>query len=209
MDIVLQATRRDKGARSSLTKLRNEGKLPAVIYGYNVDTIPVSIDYKDTAKAVQQYGRTAVFKIDVEGKQLNAILNEVQRCALKGTVKHVDFLSINMSEELEVEVPITPIGEAIGVKEGGVLTQPLRVLKIKVKPSDIPESIDVDISNLAMNDSISVGDIRSSVQYEILNQDEETVVTVTPPVVVNDDTAGQGDDENQDIKATEAPESES
>ncbi|QCR30756.1 50S ribosomal protein L25/general stress protein Ctc [Lysinibacillus sp. SGAir0095] len=209
MDIILEAKPRETGARSTLTKLRNEGQLPGVIYGYKVDNKPVTIDYKEMAKAVQKYGRTSVFQIDLEGKQINAVLTDVQRCALKGTVKHVDLLSINMAEELEVDVPITVIGEAAGVKEGGVLMQPVRELKIKVKPSNIPESIEVDASNVGMNESISVAEIRDTVAYEILNADEDTLVSVTPPVVVNDDTAGQGDTETQDIKAIDASESQS
>lgn len=209
MDIILEAKPREIGAQSNLTRLRNEGQLPAVIYGFNVENKPVTIDYKEISKAVQKYGRTSVFKIDLEGKQINAVLTDVQRCALKGTVKHVDLLSINMAEELEVDVPITVIGESVGVKEGGVLMQPIRELKIKVKPSDIPESIEVDASNVGMNESISVAEIRSTVPYEIVNADEDTLVSVTPPVVVNDDTAGQGDTDIPDMKATEAPESQS
>ncbi|RTQ89947.1 50S ribosomal protein L25/general stress protein Ctc [Lysinibacillus telephonicus] len=208
MDIVLQATRRETGARSTLSKLRNQGQLPAVIYGYNVEVTPVALDYKETAKAVQKYGYTSVFKLDIEGKQVNAVLHEVQRDPIKGLVKHVDFLSINMAEELEVDVPVNIVGNSVGVSEGGVLTQPIRELTIKVKPTDIPESIEIDVSDLAMGDSLSIADVRSRINFNILNADEEVLVTITPPVVVDDETAGQGDDGNQDIKATEAPESE-
>ncbi len=209
MDIVLQATRRAKGARSTLSNLRNQGKLPAVIYGYNVDVTPVALDYKETSKAVQKYGYTSIFKLDLEGKQVNAVLHEVQRCPLKGTVKHVDFLSINMTEELEVSVPVNIVGNSVGVSEGGVLTQPVRELTIKVKPTNIPDSIEIDASELGIGDSLSIADVRNRINYTILNADEDILVTVTPPVVVNDDTAGQGDnDDADDIKATEAPESE-
>ncbi|SOC26302.1 LSU ribosomal protein L25P [Ureibacillus xyleni] len=208
MDIILQAERRQPGPRSSLTQLRNQGKLPAVIYGYNVDAIPVILDYKETAKAVQRYGRSSIFKIDIEGKQVNAVINEVQRCALKGTVKHADFLSINMAEDIEVAVPISIVGEANGVHEGGVLTQPVREITIKVKPTAIPESIEIDVSNLGIGDSLSIADIRNNISYDVISADEDILATVTPPVVINDDTAGQGDDGNQDIKGTETPESQ-
>lgn len=206
MAIVLQATKRTIGSQSTLTNLRRQGKLPAVVYGYNTESIPIILDYKETAKAVQNQGRTSVFQIEVEGKRVNAILNEVQRCALKGLVKHVDFLSINMSEELEVDVPIVAVGESAGVKEGGILTQPVRDLKIKVRPSEMPEQIEVDVSSLGIGDTLSVRDLK--IQYEILSSDEDTLFTVAPSGVASDDTAGQGDDENADIKATEAPESE-
>ena len=209
MDIILEAKPRETGARSKLTKLRGSGQLPAVIYGYKVDNRPVTLDYKEMAKAVQKFGHTSVYKIDLEGQQINAVLTDIQRCALKGNVKHVDLLSINMAEELEVDVPVTVVGEASGVKDGGVLMQPIRELKIKVKPSDIPDAIEVDASNVGIGESISVAEIRSTVPYEILNTDEDTLVSVTPPVVVNDDTAGQGDTDTPDMKATEAPESQS
>ncbi len=113
-----------------------------------------------------------------------------------------------MAEELEVDVPVNIVGNSVGVSEGGVLTQPIRELTIKVKPTDIPESIEIDVSDLAMGDSLSIADVRSRINFNILNADEEVLVTITPPVVVDDETAGQGDDGNQDIKATEAPESE-
>lgn len=210
MGIVLQATTRNTGGvRSKLSKLRKQGQLPAVVYGYNIESTPIVLDYKETAKAVQRYGRTSVFQISIDGqKQVNAVLTEVQRCALKGHVKHADFLSINMSEELEVEVPVVPIGNSIGVKDGGVLTQPIRVVTIKVKPAEMPDTIEIDVSQLAVGDSLSVADVRSQINFEILNADEDTLVTVTPPAPANNDVAGQGDNGNQDIKATGAPESE-
>ena len=110
MTTVLQAKKRGTGKRSTLTQLRKGGWLAAVLYGYQTETMPISLDYKETAKAVLRYGYTGVFKIEVEGKQINAVLTDIQRDALKGHVKHVDFLAIDMTEELEVEIPITFIG---------------------------------------------------------------------------------------------------
>lgn len=203
MTTVIQATKRSKG---NINKWRRTGKLPANIYGYNIEATPIVLDYKEIANAVVRHGHTSVFTIDVEGKQVKAILQEVQRCAIKGTVKHVDFLSINMQEDIEVNVPVKPIGESIGVKDGGVLNQPLRELTIKVKAENIPESIDVDVSQLSIGDTLFISDIRSNVPYEVLHNDDETLMTITPPATARD--AGQGDDDNLDIKATETPNSE-
>lgn len=202
---VIQATKRKTGIRSELTRLRKGGMLPGVIYGYNIENTPISVDYKEIAKEVQQRGRTSIFDIDVEGKRLKALIVEVQRCALKGDVKHVDFLSINMEEEIEVDIPVHAVGTSVGVKEGGVLTQILNVLKVKVKPAEIPERIDVDVSTLGIGDTLFVSDIREKVPYQVLEGDDATIFTVTPPATARD--AGQGDDDNQDKSATEAPES--
>ncbi|MED3662438.1 50S ribosomal protein L25/general stress protein Ctc [Ureibacillus sp. FSL K6-8385] len=206
MSTVLQATKRKTGVRSELSQLRKGGKVPAVIYGYNIENTPIAVDYKEVAKEVQKRGRTGVFDLDVEGKKVKALIQEVQRDRLNGKVLHIDFLSVNMEEEVEVEVPIHAVGESVGVKEGGVLTQILDTLKIKVKPAEIPEKIDIDISNLGIGDTLFVSDIRERVNYQIIEGDDVTVFTVTSPATARD--AGQGDNDNQDIKATEAPESQ-
>ncbi|MEK4254058.1 50S ribosomal protein L25/general stress protein Ctc [Ureibacillus sp. FSL K6-2830] len=206
MSTVLQASVRKTGVRSELTQLRKGGKLPAVIYGYNIENTPIAIDYKEVAKEVQKRGSTSIFDIEVEGKKLKALINEVQRCPLKGQVLHVDFLSVNMDEEVEVDVPIHAVGEAIGVKEGGVLTQILSTLKIKVKPAELPEKIEVDVSELGIGDTLFVSDLRERLHFNIIEGDDVTVFTVTSPATARD--AGQGDNDNQDMKATEAPESQ-
>ena len=182
MTTVLQAKKRESGKRSTLTQLRKDGQLAAVLYGYQTESMPISLDYKETAKAVQRNGYTSVFKIEVEGKKINAILTDIQRDAIKGHVKHVDFLSINMKEELEVDVPVALVGTSIGVKEGGVLTQPNHTLKVKVKPSDIPDSIEIDVSKLDVGDTLFVGSVRNQFSdFTIVEDDEYTLATVTPP----------------------------
>ncbi|MBS7345263.1 MAG: 50S ribosomal protein L25/general stress protein Ctc [Caryophanon sp.] len=182
MNTVITANKRETGSHSILTQLRNEGKLPSVIYGYNVEeTTPVYFEYKEMAREVQRNGINHIFKIKLDGTTYSAIINEIQRDALKNQVKHFDLLSINMKEELEVDVPISIVGESVGVKEGGVLTQPNVDLKIRVKPSDIPDSIEVDISELGVGDTLSLADVRDKIKFEILNDDDYTLATVTPP----------------------------
>ncbi|WP_036164032.1 50S ribosomal protein L25, partial [Lysinibacillus sphaericus] len=148
------------------------------------------------------HGTKSVFQLDVDGKRINAVLSEVQRCALKGNIKHVDFKSINMSQELEVEIPVTVIGDAIGVADGGFLLQPNREVRIKVKPTEIPETIEIDVTNIAIGTSLYVGDIRQQFSFEILQEDDFTLVTITPPSAENvqeDDTV---DDTPEVIEAT-------
>ena len=204
MTTVLQANMRETGKRSTLTQLRKDGQLAAVLYGYQTESTSISLDYKKTAKAVQQNGYTGVFKIEIDGKTVNVILTDIQRDALKGHVKHVDFLAINMKEELEVDVPVTLIGTSIGVNEGGVLTQPNHTLKVKVKPSSIPDVIEIDVSELAVGDTLSVGNVRNQfTDYAIIDEDDYTLATVTPPAPlveeVDSDADGHAAD---DVEAT-------
>ena len=181
MSLVLQARKRDTAHRSTLTQLRREGQLAAVLYGYKTKTTPISLNYKAAVKAVQQNGFTGVFDVEIEGEKVNVMLADLQRCTLKGELKHVDFLAINMSEELEVEVPISIVGQAIGVSEGGALIQLNHTLKIKAKPAQIPDFIEVDVSKLAIGETLSLVDVRDSISFEVLQEDVYTLVTITPP----------------------------
>lgn len=192
MTTVLQAKKRESGKRSTLTQLRKDGQLAAVLYGYQTESTPISLNYKETAKAVQREGYTSVFSIEVDGKKVNAVLTDIQRDAIKGHVKHVDFLAINMKEELEIDVPITLVGTSVGVKEGGVLTQPNHTLKVKVNPSEMPDSIEVDVSELAVGDTLSVGNVRDQfTSFTIVDEDDYTLATVTPPAVEEADSDAQ------------------
>jgi large subunit ribosomal protein L25 len=181
MTTVLSAKKRESGPRSALTQLRASGQLPAVLYGYQTEAMPITLVYKQAEKAYRTYGGAAVFKIDVEGTVINAIMTDIQRDALKGTVKHLDLLAINMSEDIEVEVPYSLVGDSVGVKSGGVLMQPNLTLKIKVKPSAIPENVEVDVTRLTVGDTLSLEQIRDQFEFEILNEDDYTLATVTPP----------------------------
>ena len=146
--------------------------MPAVVYGYKTESIAISVNRRDLLKTLRVTGRNGVMKLQVEGKEINVVLNDYQSDPLKGDILHADFLAINMTEELEVDVQINLVGESVGEKAGGVLQQPNRELKIKVKPSDIPESFDIDISKLEIGETITVADIREKSKYEIINEDE-------------------------------------
>lgn len=203
MSTVLETTTRETGARSILTEVRNNGGIPANVYGYNTEATPISVDAKHLLKEIQTNGQNAVFKLNLAGKTVNVVINEIQRCALKGHVKHVDFQAINMKEEIEVEVPIAIVGESAGVKEGGVLTQPNRELKIKVKPSNIPDAIEIDVSNLGVGDTLSLVDVREKINFEVLNDDDYTLVTVAPPTKSEEGSDAEGGDLTaDDVEAT-------
>lgn len=182
MSTVIQANSRETGHHSNLTSLRKEGYVPGVVYGFQVESTPIAVSARELEKTLREDGRNAVITLEVEDKNVQAVLNDIQKDNLKGDYLHIDFLAINMSDALEVAVPITVVGESTGVKEGGVLQQPNRELTLNVKPSNIPESIEVDISGLAIGDTITINDIRDQVEFEIVDDDELTLVTISAPV---------------------------
>ncbi|KOS70354.1 50S ribosomal protein L25 [Lysinibacillus contaminans] len=183
MSTVLSVKRREAGHRSTLTQLRKGGAIPAVIYGYKIDSTPISISAKEFKKYVQKNGRNGLLPIELDGERINVVVSEVQQCSLKDEVNHIDFLTINMSEELEVDVTVSIVGESVGVSKGGILMQPNLEMKIKVNPTEIPETIEVNITKLAIGESIIVADIRESVNFEIISEDDHTLVTITAPIV--------------------------
>lgn len=181
MSNTIQSEARVPAKKSALTELRKEGYVPAVVYGYKTEATPISVKERDLLKTLSVTGRNGVIKLNVDGKDINVVLSEYQSGALKGEIRHADFLAINMTEELEVEVLVHLVGESAGLKAGGVLQQPNREITIKVKPSDIPETFDIDITELQIGEAITVADIRATSKFEILNEDDHGLVLISAP----------------------------
>lgn len=182
MSTSIKAKAREAHKRSVKTELRKTGYVPAIVYGFKTESTPIGVNEKELEKTIRTEGRNAILSLDVDGKKVNAVLKEVQKEPLKGKLIHLDFLAVSMRQELEVEVPVVATGTSVGVKEGGVLQQPNRELKLTVKPSDIPENIEVDITELAIGDTLTVGDIRDKVDFTIVDEDDVVLVTVSTPV---------------------------
>ena len=182
MSTSIKAKAREAHKRSVKTELRKTGYVPAIVYGFKTESTPIAVNEKELEKTIRTEGRNAILSLDVDGKKVNAVLKEVQKEPLKGKLIHLDFLAVSMRQELEVEVPVVATGTSVGIKEGGVLQQPNRELKLTVKPSDIPENIEVDITELAIGDTLTVGDIRDKVDFTIVDEDDVVLVTVSTPV---------------------------
>ena len=173
--------RQGKQTRSDLKKLRNTGKVPAVVYGYGTKNTSVKVDEVEFIKVIREVGRNGVIDLGVGSKSIKVMVSDYQFDPLKNQITHIDFLAINMTEERTVDVPVHLVGEAAGAKEGGVVEQPLFDLQVTATPENITESIEVDITELEVNDSYSVSDIKVSGDFTIENDPEESVVTVVPP----------------------------
>ena len=195
--------RQGKQTRSDLKKLRNTGKVPAVVYGYGTKNTSVKVDEVEFIKVIREVGRNGVIDLGVGSKSIKVMVSDYQFDPLKNQITHIDFLAINMTEERTVDVPVQLVGEAVGAKEGGVVEQPLFDLQITATPENIPESIEVDITELEVNDSYSVSDIKVSGDFTIENDPEESVVTVVPPT---DEPTEEEVEAMEGESATEEPE---
>ncbi|OEL07622.1 50S ribosomal protein L25/general stress protein Ctc [Staphylococcus equorum] len=181
MTALKSIIRQGKQTRSDLKTLRNTGKVPAIVYGYGTKNTSVKVDEVEFIKVIREVGRNGVIELGVGSKTIKVMVSDYQFDPLKNQISHIDFLAINMTEERTVEVPVHLIGEAAGAKEGGVVEQPLFDLEVTATPDNIPEAIEVEISELAIGDTISVEDIKVSGDFTIENEATDSVVTVVAP----------------------------
>ena len=179
---TLEAEKREKSRHSVLTGLRQEGKIPAVVYGRKSGSTPISIREKDFLKTVREAGRNGIISLDIDGNKTDVILTDYQHDFLKNEIIHADFFTVDMSSDIEVEVQVVLAGEAAGVKDGGVMQQSTHELSIKAKPGDIPASIEVDVTNLKVGDTITVADLKEKGgNFEIKHDDSLVIASILPP----------------------------
>ncbi|WP_226585922.1 50S ribosomal protein L25/general stress protein Ctc [Halobacillus litoralis] len=197
MATTLKANQRQNLKQSVTREIRLEGNVPSVVYGKDKEPITVAVNSIELLKTVRDEGKNAIISLDIEGKDtVDVMLHEYQVDPLRDELIHADFYIVNMSQEMDVEVPVHLEGEAIGSKDGGVVQQPLYELAVRAKPADIPEEILVDISELNIGDSIMVSDLKASRSYEITEDENTTIVSVTPP----EEMPEEPDTENADAE---------
>ncbi|UTR12445.1 50S ribosomal protein L25/general stress protein Ctc [Evansella sp. LMS18] len=181
MTTVLEAAKRGDRRGSRLTKIREQGHVPGVVYGKAFGNESVTVDEIALTKTLRENGKNGVFKLALEGEQTDVIVYDLQMDSIKGEIVHVDFYALDMKSELDADVPVVTSGESAGVKDGGVLQQAVYELSVKALPNDIPENIEVDVSNLEVNDSIQVKDLEVEGKYTINNDPEEVIISILPP----------------------------
>ncbi|WP_077329949.1 50S ribosomal protein L25/general stress protein Ctc [Virgibacillus siamensis] len=187
MAVKLKAALREDHTKSATKMIRESGDVPSVVYGKDKDTKSISVNSIELVKTVRDEGRNAIISLDVENdKPVDVMLHDYQMDPLRDELIHADFYVVNMSEEMDVEVPLNLTGEAPGVKEGGVLQQPLYELQVRAKPADIPEEISVDVAELQIGDTIAISDLPKASSYEFLEDADTTVATVVPPDTLDD-----------------------
>ena len=181
MSVSLEVSKREVRPRSLRNKLRHEGKVPAIVYGYNVESTPIAIDGQIFSKLLRENGANTVITMTIDGKKVNTLVHKVQTNTFTNHFEHVEFLSVNMSEETEVETEIVLVGEAAGVKAGGVLAQNLYTVIVSATPSNLPERIEVDVTNLNLGDAITVADLPENNDYKVVSEGEEQIAAVAAP----------------------------
>jgi len=182
--IAISAETRSKKGRSGANATRREERIPGVLYGQGKN-IPMSVDRKEFAKAMQQaQGENVLFDVTFPSETpLKSILREIQHDTLHRFVTHLDFQHIDLNKKIHVRVAIHLHGEPEGVKTyGGILEHTTRDVEILCLPAEIPPHFDVDVSKLLIGDSIHVSDLTLG-NYEILTEAARVVAQVTAPTI--------------------------
>ncbi|MCG1011957.1 50S ribosomal protein L25/general stress protein Ctc [Tepidanaerobacter sp. GT38] len=182
---VLLATIRE-AKKSENKRLRRENKLPAVVYGKGYETKSIAVDGRELDKILKTHGETSLINLQVEDDTFPVLIKEVQRNTLKNSIDHVDFFKVSMDEEVEYNAPIVLVGDAEGVKMGGVLQHQKREIALKALPRDMLESVEVDISEMKIGDALTVGDIKVDSKNTVLDDPDEIIVSIVAPKLVDE-----------------------
>lgn len=185
IDTVVATPRTGTFNKNHARRVRVQGLIPAVVYGAGQPSIAVTVDPKIITRILHSdAGHNTIFDLQIEGSATGkAMIVDWQNEPIKGKLLHIDFKRIAMDKRMKVSVPVHLTGIATGVKnQGGILSQVLHEVEIECLPNEIPAHIDVDITNLGMNESIHITDLPHSDKYRFLAGDENAVVANISPV---------------------------
>jgi large subunit ribosomal protein L25 len=177
----VQAKQREGRGKNDARRVRREGMVPVTVYGGGAETVAAVAPARDLAAILRsESGRNTIFTIEVDGVgESEVMFHDRQIDPVKGRLIHADLTRLVKGQKIEVTVPLHLIGEPIGVKEKqGVLEQIVREIDVRCEPREIPDSLDVDVSNLDVHDTLHVSDIKVSEGVEILTDAELVIATI-------------------------------
>jgi large subunit ribosomal protein L25 len=180
-EIIVRALAREGRGKNDARRARREGQVPVTIYGGKGETVAALAPLSELAAILRSdSGRNTIFTLDVKGVGASEVMfHDRQIDPVRGRLVHADFKRLVKGEKIEATVPLRLVGEPIGVREQqGILEQIVREVEIRCEPRDIPEHLDVDVSNLAVHEVLRVSDIPTTTGVEILESPETAIATV-------------------------------
>jgi large subunit ribosomal protein L25 len=208
MSFQIKAEIKKIHGKNASRRLRKEGKIPAVFYGHGIGTVNLALNKKDIIDVLRSdSGENTIFKVSYDSKTSNAMIKDIQRDPVTDEVLHVDLVLIVMDKAMRVSIPITLVGEAVGVKsEGGFIDSMTREVEVECLPKDIPENIEVDIQDLHLHQSIKVADIQVPEKVKLVSDPEAVVVVIAAPTKEEVEVKEEEEEEEEVIAEEEEPE---
>ncbi|ALC88460.1 50S ribosomal protein L25 [Bacillus sp. FJAT-18017] len=200
---------KNRGGEQNLRpkQLRKQGDIPAVVYGSKVDSTPVYVSSAEFAKTLKEVGRNGVISLDIEGNKQDVIMTDYQKDTINNEILHADFLAVDKTSKISVDVNVVLTGDAAGVRDGGILQQPLFTVSITSTPENIPQSLEVDVTNLQVNEVLTIADLSSEGKFEFNHEGDEVIASILPPKVEEEINSGEQQDggtpENEEGRETE------
>ena len=186
MEAKLDAEPRSETGKGAAHRLRASGRVPAILYGQDVEPTPISVGALDLLHLYHSSGGASVLvDLRVNGDEHLTIAREIQRDLIHDRFIHVDFMAVRRDEKITVSVDVLEIGDSVGVHAGGVVQHHLREIEIEALPGDVPERIEVDITSLQIGQSLRVGDLQPPSGVEILTDADTMVIAVIEPAVMD------------------------
>jgi large subunit ribosomal protein L25 len=184
-EVTLEVTRRERSGKEYAKKLRQDGKIPAVVYGGHKEPVAITVERKSVSDLIQKsdHGIRSIFLLKMAGtdQQRHAMIKDMQMDPISRRMTHIDFVRVVMDEVVRLTVPVHLTGSSIGVKEGGILDWQMRELHVECLPNAIPDKIDVDITELGAHKQVRISDLQLPEGVKVSEDTHRVIVGVTSP----------------------------
>ncbi len=184
-EITVQAEQRQEVGKGPNRRLRTQGRIPAVLYGPGLETLSVSVNLGDVDQILcSETGHNTIFKLQVGSNSTDVLIRDYQLDPVKGTLLHADFQVVALDKKMTFAVPVQTLGTASGVTAGGVLDIVLREIELECLPTDVPDHIPVDVTELEIGDSVRVEALQiDRSKINILSVPDLVILSIVPPQV--------------------------
>ncbi len=181
--VLINAKSRETTKKGDIKRLRAEGKIPAVVYGKDIESKALTVEKRDLLTALStSAGDNVLLNLRLDsGESVPAVFKDIQKDPIKNFFIHVDFHKIDLTEKIQVNVPLHIEGEPKGAQQGGIAQYQIREVEVECLPTQIPDYITIDVSDIDLNESINVGDLPLPEGSELLSDPDETVMSVVAP----------------------------
>jgi large subunit ribosomal protein L25 len=212
--ITLRAeTGRATGSRAS-RRLRRTGSVPAIVYGKDAEPLAIALDHRELRAALTtEAGTNALINLEVGGEKILTLPRIVETHPFRREIRHVDFVTVALTDRVAAEIPVHFVGESVGIEQGGVLSTARTTVHIEALVTSIPTHVDLDISALQIGDALRIEDLPPIEGVTYTEDPNTTVVSVTVPAIeeepvdeeeTDEEAEGvEGDEEGSDDQASE------
>ncbi len=181
--ITLRAQKGRETGSAASRRIRNEGNVPAIVYGADLDEpVLVTVNRRELRAALTtEAGLNALINLDIEGNEQLALARQIDKHPYRTEIRHVDFVTVSLTDTIVTDVVLDFVGHPVAAEEGGVLSTPISSVSIEVLATKIPSAIEVDVSEMTMTDSIRISDLPEMEGVTYLDDPEQTVATIVIP----------------------------